>query len=581
MASPATSSHHDLESDVTSGRRLLLLALLLTAFAYLATVRFDFVYDDGPQIINNPTLTSWKTLPTLFTGHSWKFLLPDWAGNYYRPIFMTWLLLNRKLFESSPAAFHATTILVHLVVTWLAYLVARLLLRSNVQAGYVALLFGLHPVHIESVAWVSGVTDPLMAAFVLAAFWAWIKAEREPNQSGVYRGLTVLFYAAGCLCKETALFLPVVIVAHDVLRGQFERDLKGLLRAIWDTLVLWITAAAYLVVRSLALRGLVHSDHHEPLANILLTIPTIIWGYMRRLVWPVRMSVFYDTPPVTSPLQWRFILPFVALIVAAVFAWRIGKRTRLTGLALLWILVFLAPAILGLLAFPRGEWVHDRYLYLPSFGFCLLLVYATAQLPSRRELFGLPATQTAIILIVSAAMALGTAYEEQYWANEFMLFARGTQVAPNSALAKAHLANDFFRRGDLEDTERLYQEALALDPANWKNHVAYALMLYYSAQYERADAALAKSEAMVPSDSNQYFYQGLSRFNLGHYSSAEQGFSAAIHFGPGRARYHFWRGFSLEKQGRLEEARAEYQQELQQHPDSDTLVRERLQALAH
>ena len=567
------------EPGPRGGAVLLTLALVFTALAYLATIGFNFVYDDGPQIVSNPTLTTWKSLPSLFTGHSWKFLLPDWVGNYYRPLFMTWLLLNAKLFGFNPVAFHLTTVLVHLVVTWLSYEVAKHLLRNATYAGYVALLFGLHPIHIEAVAWVSGVTEPLMAAFVLAAFWAWLKADYEPDHAALWKALSALLYAAGCLCKETALLLPVVVVAHDVLRGQCERDFRGALKASLNALPLWITAALYLAVRTVALRGLVHSDHHEPLANILLTIPTILWGYMRRLVWPLRLSVFYDTPPVTSPLQGRFLLPFLTLVLAVVLCWRIGKRSRLAGLMMVWVLVFLAPAIIGLPAFPIGEWIHDRYLYLPSFGFCLLLVHTLTQLPSRRELFGLPATSTVVVLLLSAAMAFGTAYEEQYWATEFMLFARGTHVAPNSALAKAHLANDFFRRGDLENTERLYQEALRLDPGSWKNQVAYGLMLFYSEQYDRADKQLAKSIAMVPGDSNQYFYQGLSRFNQGHFVSAEDAFKQAMKVAPNRPQYHFWLGFTYEREGRTADAKAEYQAELAQHPDSDTKARDRLRHL--
>jgi protein O-mannosyl-transferase len=574
----AASSYRDAHSDATSGRVLLFMALLLTAFAYVATVRFDFVYDDIAQIVSNPTLNSWSTLPTFFTGHSWKFLMPDWAGNYYRPLFMSWLLVNRKLFGVNPLAFHATTILVHLIVTWLCFVVARQLLRSGTYAGYTAVLFGLHPIHVEAVAWVSGVTEPLMAAFVLAAFWAWIKSEREPQRAALFKVLAAVFYAAGCLCKETALFLPVVVVAHDLLRGQFERNVRGMWRAMRNAVPLWTTALAYLIARALSLRGLVHPQP-TPLARVLMTIPTILWGYMRRLVWPMPLTIFYDTPPVTSPLQIRFWLPLVGLVLAAIVAWRIGKRSRLTGLALVWIFAFLAPAIVGLPAFALGEWIHDRYLYLPSFGFCLLLVHAITQLPSKRDLFGLPDTPTALVASLAMVMAAGTAYQEQYWRTDFMLYARSAQISPNNAWANSHLANEFFRQRDFAAADRLYQDALRLDPTNWRNRIAYGLMLFYSQQYERADQALAASISLSATDPNQYFYQGMSRFNLGRFAAAEQAFTLAIHYGPRNARYHFWLGFSLERLGQLDEAESEYRKELDLHADTDTPARQRLEAL--
>ena len=579
MASPAPA-YHDTPSDTRRGNILLFLGLFLTGLAYLETLRFGFVYDDGAQIINNPTLNHWSTLPQLFKEHTWKFLMPDLITNYYRPLFMSWLLVNRKLFGLYEPAWHASTLAIHLLATWMSFVVARQLLRNATLAGFVAILFGLHPVHVEGVAWISGATEPLMALFALAAFWAWIESEREPDHRTLYQTLSLVFYAAACLSKETALLLPIVVVAHDILRGQYDRNAKGLVRATIHVWPLWITAMAYLVVRVIVLRGLVHSVN-EPLPNVLLTVPTIFWGYMRRLVWPANMSVYYDTPPVLSPLDVRFWLPFAAMILAAILVWRIGTRSRLAGLAFVWMLVFLAPAFLGIPAFLRGEWIHDRYLYLPSFGFCLLLVQIIAQFSSKRELFGLPAAQTATVLLLAAAMALGTTLEALPWTNDFTLFLHAARLQPNNALAQSHLAAEFYRRGDREDAELRYQQSLRLDPTNWKNRLAYGLMLFYTEQYEKSDQELQKAIAIQPRDSNAYFYQGMDRFNVGNFVGAEQAFREAIRTGPARTRYHFWLGFSLERQGRLTDAKTEYQKELAEHPDTDTVARQHLRGLGN
>ncbi len=572
----AGSVYHDPAADSARGRVLLLVALGLTALAYLATLRFAFVYDDLPQIVNNQTLTTWKTLPGLFTAHSWKFLYPDWSGNYYRPLFMTWLLLNRKLFGLYTPAWHATSVLLHLIATWLAFVVARQLFRDSTKAGFVALLFGLHPIHVETVAWISGATDTLMAVFGLASFWAWIRGERDPQNERMWKVLAVIFYLASSLSKETGVLLPIVVVAHDLLRGRCDRDWKGFSKAIWNALPLWIAALAYMVVRVLVLHGFAASAH-EPASHVLLTVPTIFWGYMRRLVWPVKMSVFYDTPLVDSIVSLR--LPTLALIVGVALAWRIGKRSHLTGLALIWIIVFLAPAIIGLPAFPRGEWIHDRYLYLPSFGFCLLLVHAIGQLTSERELFGLPAVPAVITLLLVAAMAFDTTYEEQFWTNDFLLFAHATHVAPNSAWAKTHLANELYRRGDWREAESLYDDALQINPSAWKIHLSYGIVLFYVNEFQRADEQMTAAIELAPYDPNPYFYQGLSRFNLQNYKGAEQSFEGAISRSPHHVRYHFWLGFTYEKEGRTREAKIEFQKELAEHPDTDTPAKQRLMAL--
>lgn len=566
------------EQIAAKGNRLLALALLVTALAFVGTLRFEFLYDDQPQIVSNSTLSSWKVLPSLFVSHSWKFLLPGWAGNYYRPVFMSWLLINRMLFDVNPLAWHATTVLLHVLATAMAFLVARQILNNGVSAAFVALLFGLHPIHIESVAWVSGVTDPLMALFVFAAFWAWVRGVREPQRRWLWQALAAFFYAAGCLSKETALFLPIAVVVYDVLFARDQRTWTGVMSSTWRVWPFWVVAAAYVSVRAIVLRGLVHPDD-IPLSHDLLTVPTIFWGYMRRLVWPVHLAVFYETPPVTSVLQWRFWLPMLALVLAGVVGWRIARRSRIAAFSFVWMIVFLLPAIIGLPAFPLGEWIHDRYLYLPAFGFCLLLVHAVAQLPSEREIFGLPATPAATVFIIAIAMALGTSWQQQYWANGYALFQHGEILQPNHALNKMHLANEVFRKGNLQGAEQLYVESLRLEPTNWKNNFAYGLLLFYAGKYQEADHQFDKAIAISGTDANPYFYQGLSRFNLGNYSGAQQAFEQALQHEPNRVRYHFWRGFALERQNRVEEARREYEMELKEHPETDTLAAQRLSGL--
>lgn len=561
------------------GYRLLVLALLLTALAFLATLKFAFVYDVSPQIVLNKSLETWKSLPNFFLKHSWHFLLPDWAGNYYRPVFMSWLLVNRMIFGVQPAYWHATTVLLHLLATFLAFVVASQLFHDRTKAGFVALLFGLHPIHIESVAWVSGVTDPLLAVFAFASVWAWIRGERSGGAKWPWQILSVILYAAGCLSKEAGVLLPIMIVAYDLLFGTEDRKWTGFVHSILRCWPLWLTGVAYLVARKLALRGFYH-PLTNPFSELLLTIPTILWGYMRRLVWPTNLSVFYDTPPVTSALQWRFWLPLLAWILVGVLAWRIAKRSRITAFSLIWIFVFLAPAIMGLPVFPVGEWIHDRYLYLPSFGFCVLVVHAITQLPSRRQLFGYPAAPAAAMVAITAVMAFQTSWQEQYWREGVLLFTHTVKIAPNSSSSKVHLATELLRVGQRDRANLLFEEALKLEPDNWKNNVAYGFFLYYGGEYAAAEQRYLHAISVDDTDSNIYFYLGLARFNLGDFPGAEQAFRGAMARNSGWMRHHFWLGFSLERQGKIEQARQQFEEELRLHPDTDTPAREHLQAIS-
>lgn len=554
------------------GYRLLAIALAVTALAYLGTLRFGFVYDDLPQIVSNPTLLSWRSLPFLFSGNTWSFLIPGWAGNYYRPIFMTWLLVNRILWGLNPAAWHASSLVLHLLATWMAFLVARGLLNRDTSAFIVCLLFGLHPVHIESVAWISGATDPLMAFFTLAAFWAWIRGDKAGSGYSGWRGLASLLYLLACLSKETALLLPVVIVGYGVLYAGESSALGAALRT-WP---LWLSTAAYLLVRWVVLRGLMHP---VGVPSALLTIPTILCGYFRRLVWPVSLSVFYDTPPVARILDWRFLVPMAALIGGALVLYRC-RRSRLVLFSFLWMLCFLLPALAGLPLFYVGEWMHDRYLYLPSFGFCLLLGLGIGRLQGERKIYGFTATGLAATFVAAALMILGTTWQQQYWSNPLLLFVHSVNAAPRSPWAKGYLASELLRRGDRANAARMYQAALEIDPGNWKNNTAYALMLYDEGNYREADEHFTRAVSVDPTDPNTHFNQGMSRFNYGNYSGAEISFREALDRNPMQKQAHYWLGLALERQGNLEAARLEYLKEIEQHSEVAANAEARLNELS-
>ena len=561
-------------SDLKLGRQLLFLVLGVTCLAYLATLRFSFVFDDPLQIVRNPTLTSWRFLPTLFVGHVWKFALPDFAGNYYRPLFMSWLLLNRMLWGLNPAPWHASALALHLLATYMAFVVAGQITGNGLQAGMAALLFGLHPIHIESVAWVSGATDPLMAIFVFAALWAWIRGKSSPSHVAAWRFLSAVLYLLGCLSKETAFVLPVLVIAYDHFFGEKRSLPRSIMRA-WP---LSIAAAVYLVARILVLRGFEHPIG-LPVSHILLSVPTVLWGYVRLLVWPVGLSVFYATPPVTSVHQWQFWFLLLLGIVALVGAWWVGRRSGIFAFSVIWILAFLAPAILGLPLFELGDWLHDRYLYVPSFGLCLLIGH-TLPIGWKCKAPLLKSISIALSVLIPVGMCLATSWQEQPWANELLLFTHSASQQPTSALAKGYLAAELRRRGDREAAAQEFEAALKLDPNNWKNLADYAMLLYHQGNFQRSDEFFTRALAIDSHDATTHYNQGLSRFKYDNYAGAEASFREALRRNPNQPKAHYWLGRSLELEGNVDAAQAEYRSEIQLHPDAAVDAQQRLQLLS-
>ena len=149
------------------------IVVAVTFIAYMGALRYDFVYDDENQIVQNPTVQSWTFAPRYFTDHLWFFKYP--IGNYYRPIFLVWLALNHTLFGLNPVGYHLTTILAHVMATLLVFYLARRLTGDLATAALASALFGLHPAHIEAAAWISGVSEALLAISLIGSFLCYLR----------------------------------------------------------------------------------------------------------------------------------------------------------------------------------------------------------------------------------------------------------------------------------------------------------------------------------------------------------------------------------------------------------------------
>lgn len=194
---------------------LLTLVLTLAFGAYSGSLNFEFVHDDRGQIVDNPAVHSWDYVRQYFTAHVWAHVDPKETGNYYRPLFLLWLRFNHMLFGLHPWRWHLSTILVHLGVTLCVYFLACRILKERLTAILAAILFGVHPVHIEAVAWVSGVTEPLLGVLFISSFLCYLRALESRETARRWIGLSLVLFALALLEKETAIMLPALAFAYE------------------------------------------------------------------------------------------------------------------------------------------------------------------------------------------------------------------------------------------------------------------------------------------------------------------------------------------------------------------------------
>ena len=196
------------------------VVLALTFAVYIPTLRYQFVHDDRGQIVENPAVHSWHAVPTYFTAHVWAAVMPEELGNYYRPLFLLWLRINDAVFGNQAWGWHLTTILAHVLTTLLVYLLAWRLGIGRDVALLAALIFGLHPAHIEAVAWISGVTEPLLGILLIASFLAYVQSRIEGARALKWKVISLVLFALAMLEKETALILPGLLLVYEWIFGE-------------------------------------------------------------------------------------------------------------------------------------------------------------------------------------------------------------------------------------------------------------------------------------------------------------------------------------------------------------------------
>ena len=571
---------------LTANTRFIVPAIVLavTFLGYMGTLRYDFVYDDVHVIVENGSVHSWRFLPRYFTEHLWFF--EPGMTNYYRPIFLVWLVLNHSLFGLNPIGYHFTTVLAHVVVTLLVFHLTRRLTGNQATAAIAALLFGLHPAHIEGVAWVSGGSEPLLAVFFVGSFLCYLKyREMDATQGRGWLAAALALAALAVFEKETGIVLPLMILAYELIfnAGREERSsLSGgdtrpearlpttryFLKALGRSLPFFAITVLYLIARVIALGGAIgRTKTLLSLATLVFTWPSLLLAYVKILAWPVGLSAFYDTPYVIRPGVLDFYLPLLALAVAGSAIWLLVRKMPGGRFAVVWLILPIIP-LLNLTVFGPGELVHDRYMYLPSAGFVVIVASAVQRLRvGRSVLFGLPAVQILAAMILVCASGVALASQHIHWSSNLALFSHSLEVAPNSKTAKGSLAEALVVRGMYGEGARLFQELLDQDPGSSELNHNMGFALNAAGKPREAEPYLLRAIELKPLQPDAHYLLGVVRLTMNRVDEAETPFREAVRISPDVAFYHYGLGSWFKVHGDLPKALREFELELVNNPD--------------
>jgi protein O-mannosyl-transferase len=558
-------------SGFRATKAAILFVMAIVAWLYHPALGFPFVYDDVDQIALNPHIYSWRFLPVYFTEGVWNHVSSN-ASHFYRPLFLIWLRVNHGWFGDEPWGWHLTTILVHLLAAFLVYLLARTLLKEPLPAVFAAAIFAVHPIQVEAVAWVSGVTEPLAGVAFMAAFLCYLQGRKASRHKAAWRAGSLSLYAAAILVKETGAVLPLVIAAYEwwekgtlrsphPVRPFFGRQIRSL--APYGAILL-----VYLTARTWATHGL-PPRNPVPLGVSLLSWPWLLSIYVRLLFWPTKLSPLYDFSYVSRTAGLRVLVPSLVLVVCVVLLlrWRRRHPTLLPMFLASWFGITLLPALVQFLLARPSENYHDRYLYLPSVAWALTGGAILAQLESRtsawrRSLAWSAATLLSIVLLVS------TRAQMMFWQSNYSLFARAHQLAPQNELAASNFAAELIKRGNYREARDLSEHMIALHPGTAAPCAAAGSASFLLRDYAAAERYYL---AALQSDPQQYQYLymlALARIRLHKYPEAILALRQATRLSPQEPMMHYALGMAFAQLDDWGEARDEFLAELGLHAEA-------------
>lgn len=539
---------------------IVFLILFLLAVLPYSNIFFNwFVNDDAFQVVTNPYAHSFKYLQQIFTTSVWSFLGAQGISNYYRPMMTFGYLLTYQIAGLVPFSYHMVSILLHGTVVWLVFLILRRFSGERV-ALVAAGLFALHPIHTEAVAWIAAVTDLELAVFYLATFLFYVKLPDAKNKSWT-RAMMCVSFALALLSKEQAMTLPALAMLFE----HFYRDdhssttFKEKLSRYG---ALWIVAAVYLTVRAVIMGGFaaVIMRPNLPWHDTILSAIALIGGYLGKLIWPAHLSQFYAFQPSRHFTDANVLFGLAALVLCAILFAALWKRARILSFAFIWIFLPLGP-VLNARWMPAGVF-GERYLYLPSVGFCWLVAWSAVQLwngsmPAIPRLAG--RAVPALLCLVALGYGVRTVSRNRDWKDEGTLFRGAIENGGETSVTRTNLGSMAINRGDYVLAEHEWLSALAMDPTN-----AYALddmALLRQRQDRNLEAVDYSRRALriLPAYTTAHLNLAETLAAMKCNAEAEWQFRVATALSPLSTRAHNNYGKFLLAQGRSGDARAEYE----------------------
>ncbi len=528
----------ELISKLVGNRLLSGVLLFLFAFAlYSPSLKYDFVWDDVEVIAKNNYSYAASTII--------YYIIPGVEKNkqerYYRPAVYISMVIDRGIWGISPFGFHLSNVIFNSISVVLFYIMILLILKefsARVKEGAAflsALLFALHPMHVESVSWVAGRTDVLCALFLFLAFISHILSYR----SAWFLLLTGVSFTISLFSKEVGIVFPILVLVFDLLNRRLLSRGNILKYAVYlgiSLVYLYLRGMAFVYIPEVAqnvvnegMRQAVNSAEHVSKTPYYLGLIKILLSsyliYLNKLILPFSFNAFITGVPREFP----YLISSLVLmtVLSALGFLSIKKKENVTAFGIFWILLTLGPSALVALFSISSSPLAERYLYIPSAGFCLLIGYWVIEAGSRMHLKSI-AWGFGVLLIILYAFA---AYQRQaVWKDDLSLWRDTSLKSPDHPLPHSNYGLALSNIGEQDEAVKEFEIALSPemnDSPRGKAVTANNMGLVYIERedYPKAELWFRKALEYDPGYGKTYYHMGLIYFINGELTGSAESYT--------------------------------------------------------
>lgn len=573
----------------------ILLVSALAVITFLNSLDNAFVYDDVFTITNNYFIRDWGNFPALFTHDYFNS-----SGEVtYRPVVTLSYFIDYSIWRLNPLGFHLTNILLHTISAILVYTLLSRIVRNRVVPFLTGILFAAHPILTEAVNAVSYREDLLAAVFFLVSLLLFIQSTFRNLHSKIRNylyPLSLFSYLLALCSKEMAITLPCIIILFDWVFGGTNRIKKN---AVKFYLGFMLISGFYLFLRFVWLHNPVEKQLMHPgnsfLVN-LLTMPKILGSYIKLLFFPVCFNADYIVPHTKNPLAATFICSIALLSAIGVITYRLYNHARHLFFFLLWFFVTLVPTMNII---PIANIMAERYLYLPSVGFCTVLSciligirrqacafvlrkdgkmgrgkngslnFTAPYLPNRSNSNpnrALSVFTTCLILTPAVLYSLSSIKRNEIWRDQLTFWSKTIEASPDSSRARNNLGMIYLQEDKTDSAIREFQTAIAIE-SDPEYHHNLGMAYQKKGRGEEALEEYHHVLAVNPNSAITHNNMGNIFIDKGNLDEGISKFKEAIQLKPNYYDAHFNLGLAYFKKGLLDASMDEFKLAIHYEPD--------------